>query len=239
MAAGAWLKPLADARRPAPRHAERMTRFALHRYGSGARLYDMLSLERPVYRVGRARGVDLLGLRHGDRVLDVGSGTGLSLPSLRRAVGERGKLVGVDASAQMLAIARRRIAAQGWTNVDLRCGDAAHLETLLRSGESFDAVLFAYALSVITDWERAWDGAVAALRPGGRVLIVDLALPIGWGRLLSPLARFACFVGGSDPRREPWRRLFECAPDAVHAIARCGHIHLAVGTPVQAPKAAA
>ncbi len=136
-------------------------------------------------------------------------------------------------------IRARRIAAQGWTNVDLRCGDAAHLGTLLRSGESFDAVLFVYALSVITDWERAWDGAVAALRPGGRVLIVDLALPIGWGRLLSPLARFACFVGGSDPRREPWRRLFECAPDAMHAIARCGHIHLAVGTPVQAPKAAA
>ncbi len=50
----------------------------LRRYGPAARWYDLLSGERPVYRVGRVAGVGQLRLREGSRVLDIGCGTGLN-----------------------------------------------------------------------------------------------------------------------------------------------------------------
>ena len=47
-------------------------------------------------------------------------------------------------------------------------------------------------------WEQAWAGALAAVRPGGRAAVVDLAVPTGPVRVLAPLARVACALGGSD-----------------------------------------
>lgn len=211
-------------------HAERMTAIGLRRYGPGAHFYDVLSLERPIYRVGRIRGIDMLGLRTGDRVLDVGCGTGLNFPLLHNAIGDSGAIVGVDASTAMLAMARRRIARSGWSNVEVLEGDAAQLDRVVGTSEVFDAIVFTYALSVIVQWERAWDLGVAQLRRGGRVLVVDMALPTGWGRPLRPLARFACFTGGADPHREPWRRLMAEGTQVIHRTLRSGHIHVVAGT---------
>lgn len=73
------------------------------RYTGGARLYDILSGERPVYRAGRVRGITALHLRPGQQVLDVGCGTGLNFPLLLDGIGSRGAVVGVDASGSMLA----------------------------------------------------------------------------------------------------------------------------------------
>lgn len=81
----------------------------LGRYGHGARWYDRLSMERTLYREGRVAMVEHLGLRPGDRVLDVGCGTGLSLPLLVAAVGAQGQVVGVEPSEPMLAQARLRV----------------------------------------------------------------------------------------------------------------------------------
>jgi SAM-dependent methyltransferase len=95
------------------------------RYDVTARFYDVMSLERAVYRAGREAGIAALGLRRGDRVLDVGCGTGLNLPLLRDAVGPSGVVVGLDASAAMLRQARARIRRHGWTNVTTVLADAA------------------------------------------------------------------------------------------------------------------
>ncbi|MEU4626543.1 methyltransferase domain-containing protein [Actinoplanes sp. NPDC023801] len=202
-------------------------RWQPRRYSGGARFYDVLSLERPVYRPGRVAGIAALRLRPGDRVLDVGCGTGLNLPLLREAVGVGGTVVGLDASTAMLRRADVRIRRAGWSNVMVREGDAAHLTV----PGPVDAVLFTYSLSVIGDWRGAWAQAMAALRPGGRVAVVDLAVPVGRWRWLAPAARLACFTGGSDPRRHPWTLLDDDSMvDVSHQVLRSGHIHVVAGT---------
>lgn len=200
------------------------------RYSGGARFYDVLSLERPVYRAGRLAGIAALRLRPGDRVLDVGCGTGLNLPLLRERVGPSGSVVGVDASPAMLRQATTRIRRMRWANVAVLEGDAADLPAQVSAPGPVDAVLFTYSLSVIGDWRRAWAQAMAVLRPGGRVAVVDLALPVGRWRVLSPAARLACFTGGSDPRRHPWTLLGEISVDVSHQVLRGGHIHAVAGT---------
>lgn len=207
-----------------------MRRPHLPRYGPAARWYDLLSGERPVYRAGRVAGVDQLGLRERDRVLDIGCGTGLNFPLLRALVGAGGTVIGVDASAAMLQGARSRIADHGWSNVEVHHGDAADLSTIIGNVESFDAVLFTYSLSIIGAWRSVFSQACALTRPGGRVVVVDLALPTGRWRVLSPLARLACFTGGVDVYRAPWTLVLDRLYATSHRVLRSGHIHVGAGT---------
>lgn len=206
-----------------------MSLFGIGRYGVGARAYDLLSFEYPVYRIGREHGIDLLRLKEGNQVLDLGCGTGLNFPLLRAATGETGRIVGVDASASMLGRAAARVRRNRWSNVDLHHGDAANLDWLDES-QTFDAALFTYSLSIIADWQSAWEQVRNRLRPGGRVVVVDLALPSGVGTVLRPLAELACFTGGSDPHRAPWTALLEDTVDTFEEDLRFGHIHVAAGT---------
>lgn len=202
------------------------------RYTSGARLYDVVSGERPVYRAGRVVGIEELQLRAGDRVLDVGCGTGLNFPLLLAAVGPGGAVVGVDASSSMLARARSRVAKRGWRNVSLVEADAARLDDALSASsapELFDAALFTYSLSIIEGWRDSYAQTLARVRPAGRIAVVDMALPVRRWRVFSPLARFACFTGGADITGAPWTIVLQTTEEATHRVVRGGHIHIGAG----------
>jgi ubiquinone/menaquinone biosynthesis C-methylase UbiE len=208
---------------------DRRRRFG--RYTLGAWAYGVLSLEWPIYRAGRLVGVELLDLQPGQQVLDVGCGTGLNFAAVDAAIGPTGTIVGVDLSGHMLARAHARVRRHGWRNVCLVQANASRWDPLaLFAGERFDAVLATYALSVIEDGPAAWRSALAALRPGGRAVVVDLAPPVGGWAVLGPLARLACFTGGVDLRRRPWQWVERDTGQVQQRTLRGRHIRIAAGT---------
>lgn len=134
---------------------------------------------------GRRRAVERLQLRPDSRVLEVGCGTGLNFRYvLERLDRQRGRLTGLDFSADMLRIAQRRVQARGWSNVDLVQADASRMQL----DRTFDGILFSYSLTMIPDWRGALDRAFEHLAPGGRVVVLDFCTFRGWGPL-APLMR--------------------------------------------------
>ena len=112
-----------------------------------------------------------LGLRPGDRVLDLACGTGLNFPHLRELVGNHGQVVGADLAPAMLNLARNLIATNGWKNVEVREADAANLPF---PDASFDKVLISFALNIIPDYVRAIEEVRRILVPRGRFVALEM-----------------------------------------------------------------
>src|SRR3990172_11438457 len=91
---------------------------ALELYRRMASKYDRRGARWPFAGL-RRRAVDLLHLKPGDSVLDVGCGTGLAFPLLEEAIGSQGRIIAIDQSPDMLARARERVRTSGWENVTL------------------------------------------------------------------------------------------------------------------------
>ena len=209
------------------------------RYDLLASFYDQVTLDRLVYGEARRHAVELLALRPGDTVLDVGCGTGLSLSLLRDAVGPNGTVVGVDLSPMMLARARARVAAHGWGNVHLLARDVTELrsEDLPVASAAPRAALFALSLSTIPRPQKVLSAVAGLLAPDGRVAVLDVGVPAAPGklhrvaRLLEPVWRGVCRLAAADPEAHPWTGVPRVAPvDAVLVDHHLGFVRVAAGT---------
>jgi phosphatidylethanolamine/phosphatidyl-N-methylethanolamine N-methyltransferase len=115
---------------------------------------------------GRKHAVEIINKGSG-RVLEVGVGTGLSLPAYRRDL----EIVGIDLSPEMLKKARERVAAEGLTNVTgLHEMDAGDLKF---PDASFDTVVAMYVMTVVPEPEKVMRELSRVCRPGGDVIIVN------------------------------------------------------------------
>ena len=115
---------------------------------------------------GRKHAVKIIN-RSSGRVLEVGVGTGLSLPTYKRDL----DIVGIDLSPEMLEKARERVAEHGLTNVTgLHEMDAGVLEF---DNGMFDTVVAMYVMTVVPEPEKVMKELARVCKPGGQVLLVN------------------------------------------------------------------
>ena len=174
---------------------------SLAKYRKRAARYD--STVGPTWSI-RQRAVAALQLEPGQTVLDVGCGTGLSLALLRAAVGDAGRVYGVDQSPHMLAHAHRRVAAAGWRNVHVFESPAQSL-TLT---EPVDAMLFHYTHDILRS-TTALPQLLACARAGTSIAIAGVKYFPRW---LSPLnvwvyLKNRAYNGSPGQLHTPWDRI--------------------------------
>ncbi|MBV8889143.1 MAG: methyltransferase domain-containing protein [Alphaproteobacteria bacterium] len=104
----------------------------------------------------------------GERVLDIGCGTGATALPLAEAVGQKGQVTGIDISEPMLEVARRRVAERGLTNVTLLLADAQ--EYPLPEAE-FDLLTSRFGVMFFADPVAAFRNLIGAARPSGRLCL--------------------------------------------------------------------
>ncbi len=143
------------------------------------------ALERAYHKrdmLRRRRHVrDALAAAAGERILDIGCGPGFYVRELLDVVGPTGSIVGVDASPDMLGLARQR--CEGHGNVTFRDGNATALP--VDDGE-FDAALCVQVMEYVPDPSGALAEMHRALRPGGRALIWDVDWGTVWWHTADP-----------------------------------------------------
>jgi len=139
-------------------------------------IYDVT---RAYYLLGRDRMLAKVVTNPSTATLEVGCGTARNLIKLARRA-EPGLLCGLDASQEMLdtaaaSIARAGVPAAGHERIRLRQGLAERLDakTMFGRDEPFDTIFFSYCLSMVPTWPGAIEAAMANLKTGGHLVIVD------------------------------------------------------------------
>lgn len=146
-------------------HAARMDRM----YRTQRHFYD---LTRKYYLFGRDTMIAELDAPAGGTVLEVGCGTGRNLDLIGRRF-PSARLFGLDISAEMLVSAEKKLNRPGRPQAVLNVADATDFDPKTFGTNGFDRIVISYALSMIPNWEKAIDAAIAALNPGGSLHIAD------------------------------------------------------------------
>ncbi len=165
---------------------------AYRRYARGYDLYF-----GGILQPGRRAVIERMHCRPGERILEVGVGTGLSLPLYP----PRTRVYGIDVSPEMLARARERVAREGLGQAAGLCRMDA--ERMAFADDSFDKVVAMYVVSVVPDPGRLVDEMRRVCRQEGELYIVNHFLhpnPLvaGAERLAAPLSRFLGFHPNLD-----------------------------------------
>lgn len=158
-------------------------------YQRYANIYDLTFGK--IFHKGRVVAAELLDVQAGDTVLEVGVGTGLTLPFFTPDC----RIVGIDLSEHMLDKAKKNIASHGMDNVEIMRMDAMNLDF---PDDSFDSVIAAYVISVVPDPIKVLSEMMRVCKEGGKIVFInhfkcDNRVVAAFERLISPLSRHLGF----------------------------------------------
>ena len=174
-----------------------------HNYDLAVKLYGLLGLQIQTYRL---HAVDLLNLRKGDLVIELGCGTGLNFPFILDKIGPEGRLIGVDIAQGMLDEAQRKVDLSNWENIELINSDIVSFDL----PEKVNGILSMGVFGYLSEPETVIKRAAHALQPDGTLVIFDLKQPKRW-----PTWLFKLFIWLGSPfgvttdyfRLKPWESI--------------------------------
>jgi demethylmenaquinone methyltransferase/2-methoxy-6-polyprenyl-1,4-benzoquinol methylase len=196
-------------------------------------VYDLMNtaMTAGLHHRWRERAADLARVRPGGRVLDVATGTGDLAIELARRVSPGGQVVAMDFAEGMLARARTKVDAIGASNVrpSFEWGDA--LELRYEDG-SFDAATVGFGARNFADLPRGLAEMRRVVRPGGRVVVLEITTPVDpplslfyglWfdrivpalGRLAESLALARARLSGNEPSGSSIAEAYTYLPNSV------------------------
>lgn len=157
--------------------------------------------------LGCGNPVALASIKEGERVLDLGSGAGVDCFLAARKTGPKGRVIGVDMTAEMVSRARGNAASGGFANVEFRLGE---IENLPVETGTIDLVISNCVINLSTDKPRVFSEIMRVLAPGGRFMVSDMVtdgpLP---ARIRESVNAYAGCIAGAMEKDEYLRTVRE------------------------------
>lgn len=153
-------------------------------FTSVATKYDIMNdlMSVGIHRLWKRFTIDCAGARPGQKILDLGGGTGDLTAKFSRIVGDEGRVVLADINNSMLNVGRDKLRDNGI--VDNVHYVQANAEELPFPDDYFDCITISFCLRNVTDKDKAIRSMFRVLKPGGRLLILEFSKP-----LLQPLSK--------------------------------------------------
>lgn len=146
--------------------------------------------------LGCGNPVALASLRQGQTVLDLGAGAGFDCFLAAKAVGEHGRVIGVDMTPEMVKKAWENAKKGGYRNVEFRLGDIEYLPVI---DDSVDVILSNCVINLSPAKPKVFSEAFRVLKPGGKLTLSDVVLlqPLPPALASSAAAYLGCVAGAS------------------------------------------
>ena len=131
-------------------------------------------------------------VREGETVLDLGSGGGIDVFRASKLVGDKGKVIGLDATPEMIFRARETAKKYDYKNVEFRLGEIEHMPI---ESNSVDLVISNCVLNLVPDKKLAFNKISPVLKPGGGICVSDMVATQETRKIIKPEEWAACIAG--------------------------------------------
>lgn len=131
-------------------------------------------------------------VREGETVLDLGSGGGIDVFRASKLVGENGRVIGLDATPEMIFRARETAKKYDYKNVEFRLGEIEHMPI---ESNSVNLVISNCVLNLVPNKELAFREIYRVLKPGGRISVSDMVATQEGRKVIKPEEWAACIAG--------------------------------------------